>query len=137
MRSTAFRNLTRLGASSQVGQPGSGDGEFNFPASVAVDTSGNVYVADLFNTRIQSSTQRELPRQVGKQGVADGQFNQALGVAADASGNVYVADAVNHNVQKFDSMGTSLPSGAAWARETVSFCSFRVGGGRILQRLRR
>ena len=35
------------------GVHGSGDGEFDTPWDVAVDTSGNVYVADTINDRIQ------------------------------------------------------------------------------------
>ena len=36
------------------GTLGSGDGQFSSPFGVAVDASGNVYVADLFNHRIQT-----------------------------------------------------------------------------------
>jgi tripartite motif-containing protein 71 len=32
---------------------GSGDGQFNFTEGIAVDSSGNVYVADYGNNRIQ------------------------------------------------------------------------------------
>ena len=35
------------------GSNGSGDGQFSLPLGVAVDSAGNVYVADLFNFRIQ------------------------------------------------------------------------------------
>ena len=37
----------------QWGTQGTGDGQFNNPAGVAVDASGNVYVADTDNNRIQ------------------------------------------------------------------------------------
>ena len=37
----------------QWGSSGSGNGQFNYPLGVAVDASGNVYVADEMNNRIQ------------------------------------------------------------------------------------
>src|SRR6185369_13103021 len=37
----------------QWGTFGSGDGQFNYPQGVAVDATGNVYVADSRNDRIQ------------------------------------------------------------------------------------
>jgi DNA-binding beta-propeller fold protein YncE len=35
------------------GSPGTGPGEFDGPGAVAVDATGNVYVADAYNYRIQ------------------------------------------------------------------------------------
>jgi DNA-binding beta-propeller fold protein YncE len=40
----------------QWGTSGSGNGQFNGPAGMALDASGNVYVADLGNNRIQKFT---------------------------------------------------------------------------------
>jgi DNA-binding beta-propeller fold protein YncE len=40
----------------QWGTYGTGDGQFNTPEGVAVDGGGNVYVADLYNYRIQMFT---------------------------------------------------------------------------------
>ena len=93
----------------QWGSPGSGDGQFNFPSGVATDASGNVYVADTDNHRIQKFDESgALLTTWGSFGSGDGQFDQPTGVATDGSGNVYVTDAGNQRVQKFDASGAFL-----------------------------
>jgi DNA-binding beta-propeller fold protein YncE len=91
------------------GIDGSGDGQFFYPEGIAVDSSGNVYVADTYNYRIQKfdSNGIYLTKWGGK-GSGDGQFNAPKGIAVASSGNVYVADTDNHKIQKFDSNGTYL-----------------------------
>ena len=86
----------------QSGLQGSGDGQFHWPGGVSVDATGNVYVADSNNHRIQkfSNTGTFLDKW-GSSGGADGQFNWPLGIASDAAGHVYVADYLNHRIQKF------------------------------------
>jgi hypothetical protein len=75
------------------------------PISVAVETSGNVYVADTGNQTIRKITPAgvvtTLAGSAGITGSADGTgsaglFNFPDGVALDTSGNVYVADALNN-----------------------------------------
>ena len=92
------------------GTQGSEDGQFQLPFGIAVDPTGNVYVADaLFNDRIQKFTSTGVfITKWGSSGNGDGQFNSPYGVAVDSSGNVYVADYSNHRVQKFDSSGTFI-----------------------------
>ena len=81
---------------------GSGDGQFNYPYGVAVDSSGNVYVADTDNHRIQKfDSSGGFITKWGSYGSGDGQFDYPSGVAVDSSGNVYVADGWNYHVQKF------------------------------------
>jgi len=90
------------------GSFGSGDGQFNGPRAVAVDGSGNVYVADQGNARIQKFDRNgAFLTKWGSAGTGDGQFYQASGVAVDGSGNVFVIDGAG-NVQKFDGNGTFL-----------------------------
>jgi sugar lactone lactonase YvrE len=75
---------------------------FSAPMGVAVDASGNVYVADAFNNAV-----KEIPANCIT-GANDsscvqtlgGGFRQPGGVAVDASGNVYVADQNNSAVKE-------------------------------------
>ncbi len=84
------------------GTQGSGDGEFSLPTDVAVDSSGNAYVADFNNHRIQKFTSDgEFLTKSGSYGTGDGEFGPTAGLALDSSGNVYVADTGNHRIQKF------------------------------------
>jgi hypothetical protein len=86
---------------------GCGDGQFNFGPwapgpGVAVGGSGNVFVVDNSNNRIQEFTNTgTFVRKWGCQGGGDGEFNHSTGVAVDASGNVFVADSGNDRIQKF------------------------------------
>ena len=102
-----------------AGFDGSADGtgsaaRFTFPRSVAVDSSGNVYVADTYNHTIRKVTPggvvTTLAGSAGVVGSADGtgsaaRFNQPGGVAVDSSGNVYVADFYNHTIRKVTPSG--------------------------------
>jgi hypothetical protein len=92
--------------------PGSRDGSasdarFNFPAGVALDSAGNIYVADEQNDAIRKVTPTgDVSTFVGQLGVAgtnDGAsatFKRPLGVAFDPAGNLIVADTQNHAIRK-------------------------------------
>jgi len=87
--------------------------QFNHPLGVAVDSEGNIYVADYGNHRIRKITPAGVVSTfagTGTEGFADGtgntaQFNTPPGVAVDSSGNVYVADANNHLIRKITPAG--------------------------------
>ena len=67
---------------------GDGDGEF-YPRGIAVGKSGNIYVADFGNHRVQKFTSRGVfLKKWGTRGSDDGQFYYPAGVVADNSGNV-------------------------------------------------
>ncbi|HTO04859.1 MAG TPA: hypothetical protein VL069_14200 [Opitutus sp.] len=98
---------------------GSNDGStstarFNQPRGLAVDSTGNVYVADSGNHTIRvispTGVVTTLAGLIGTSGSADGigagaTFNTPSGVAIDQNGNVFVADAGNHTIRKITASG--------------------------------
>jgi tripartite motif-containing protein 71 len=91
---------------SKWGSYGTADGQFKTPSGIAIDTSGNVYVADVLNHRIQKFTNDgRFITKWGSYGTADGQFLGPSGITIDASGNVYVADSTGNRIQKFTNDG--------------------------------
>lgn len=84
----------------EFGQYGSGEGEFDCLAGVAVNRIGQYIIADRYNHRIQVlDPSGRFLRQFGSQGTADGKFNYPWGVTTDALGFIYVCDKENHRVQ--------------------------------------
>lgn len=102
-----------------TGNAGSADGiadaaRFSSPQGVAVDGSGNLYVADRFNYAIRKiapgAVVSTLAGLAGNPGSADGngsaaRFNHPVAVDVDGAGNVYVADSANHTLRKITPAG--------------------------------
>ena len=117
-------------------RPGSrGDGgaavaaQLNGPSSVALDGSGNLYIADSDNHRIRKVDAAGVITTVAGDGTngfrGDGgaavaaQLNGPFGVTLDGSGNLYIADSFNQRIRKVNSAGvisTVAGSGTAGSR---------------------
>lgn len=79
---------------------------FNSPRDIAFGADGYVYVADMYNHRVQKlNISGQFVTSWGSQGSGDAQFNFPAGVAVDSSGNVYVADSGNYQIKKFTASG--------------------------------
>src|SRR5581483_11777086 len=92
-----------------IGSTGVGNGQFRGPLGIAADDTGNLYVADTGNHRVQKfSTDGVFQAQWGSMGSENGQFQNPSALAVDVSGNVYVADSGNHRIQKFSATGAFL-----------------------------
>jgi len=83
--------------------------QMNAPQGVALDPSGNLYIADTGNNVIRKVSANGTIQTVSGNGAAgngSNQFNTPLGMAADSSGNIYIADSQNARVVKLSSGGT-------------------------------
>ena len=107
--------VTTLAGSGSIG---SADGlgtaaSFYYPSGVAVDTDGNVYVADSMNQKIRKITPAGDVSTLagsGAIGFTDGtgtaaSFFNPTGLAVDAAGTVYVADTYNEAVRRISPAG--------------------------------
>ncbi|MFL6466137.1 MAG: BACON domain-containing protein [Bryobacteraceae bacterium] len=99
----------------------SGDGgpatsaQLDSPKALAVDASGNLYIADQYGYRIRKVDTTGTITTIAGNGVAgftgDGgpaagaQLNAPAGLAVDASGNLYITDQGNIRIRKIDTTG--------------------------------
>jgi sugar lactone lactonase YvrE len=99
----------------------SGDGglateaQLYYPSGIAVDTLGNLYIADSSNYRVRKVDANGIISTFAGNGdwgysgdggpAAQAQLDHPLDVAVDALGNVYIADAGNNRIRKVDTNG--------------------------------
>ncbi|HEX2900329.1 MAG TPA: NHL repeat-containing protein, partial [Bacteroidia bacterium] len=92
-----------------------GAARFHYPAGLAVDGAGNLYVADARNSTIRRITPAGVVTTLaGSPGIpgsvdgagSDARFDHPQGIALDAAGNLYVADSNNATIRKIAVDGT-------------------------------
>jgi glucose/arabinose dehydrogenase len=77
-------------------------GWFATVTSITVDKTGNVFVADFYNNRIQKfSPDGTFLTAFGEEGTSPGQFNHPIAVEVTDDGTVFVADYGNNRIQKW------------------------------------
>jgi len=112
-------SLPEAAATMFEGGKGTEKGQFATPSGIAVDSKGNVLVADTINGRIQKfSPSGTFISSIGTKGSGHGQFGDPNGIAIDKSGNIYVAEALNHRVQKLAPDGAFI---AEWKGPAPGF----------------
>jgi streptogramin lyase len=122
-----------------AGHPGIADGtnstaQFRLPLGIAVDGSGNLYVADDYNHTIRKITPvgtnwvvSTIAGLAGNPpGSADGtnsdaRFYYPYGVAVDTNGNIYVTDFDNNTIRKVTPVGTN------WVTTTIAGMVTNIG----------
>ena len=91
--------------------------QLNYPAGLALDQYGNLYIADSGNNRIRKVSSGKISTILGTGSTSvatAGDLSTPTAVALDAGGNLYVADSGNKRIRKLTSSGTisSIPVAA-------------------------
>lgn len=92
-----------------IGSRGTGEGQFNFPVDVAIDSKDNLIVSDSLNARIQIlDKDGRFISKFGERGSGLGFFKMIKGVAVSKDDNIYVVDGQGDDFSIFKEDGTYL-----------------------------
>lgn len=123
-RNNTVRKITSSGVvTTLAGTPGTegasnatgADARFNEPYGIAIDSAGNLFVADASNNAIRKITPAGVVTTFaggGAPGTADGtgtsaRLDEPRGICIDSNGTLYVADYDNHTIRKITSAGVA------------------------------
>ncbi len=98
--------------SQELGHPGPSDTALNFPYGLCVDGSGNVYIADFFNDRVQKWHVGDAYGTTVAGVTGDStHLNHPTAVALDHNGNLFVADRNNNRIVKYTAASINVSNG--------------------------
>ena len=90
---------------------GNGDGQLIWPAGIATDEEGQIFVTDEWLNRISVfNKEGALLRAFDTVQPGDGETNGASGIAIAADGTIYVSDSRSHQIRIFHNDGTFIKS---------------------------
>jgi len=105
----SFASVSEYQLQLRWGTTGTENGQFMVPHSMAFDSSGNIYVTDVNNHRIQKFTSDgKFITKWGTEGNGDGEFGLPLGIGSDSKGNIFVIDQANSSISQFSNQGQFL-----------------------------
>jgi DNA-binding beta-propeller fold protein YncE len=88
---------------------GNAPGELIWPAGMALDRQGNIYVTDEWMNRVSIFDQEgKFLSLWGSAGEGNGEFNGPSGIVFDSEEDLYIVDSRNHRVQQFTKDGKFL-----------------------------
>ncbi len=123
--------ITTVAGTGEEGYSGDGglatDARLAYPEDVALDSSGNLYIADRGNLRVRRMDTNGIITTVagtGERGyggdgglTTEARLNSTSGVAVDPSGNLYLADSNNDRVRKVGTNGIITTVAGTGVRE--------------------
>ena len=134
--------ITTVAGNGQQGFGGDGgpatSASLNFPAGLAVDSAGNLFIADSNNFRIRRvdassgvittvAGSGQQTGNLGDGGPATSANIYSLGAAVDTSGNLFIADAGNNRIRRVDAF-TGIITTVAGKAHTFGDCSGPYNG---------
>jgi sugar lactone lactonase YvrE len=128
--------ITTVAGNGKQGYSGDGGAatkaELKFPAGVAVDSSGNLYIADTGNWAIRKVSARTITTYVRNVCCfPTGGLNSPAGMALDNSGNLYFADSANQRIREVSPKGTIATVAGGLVNSSSGFSARGYNGDNI------
>lgn len=99
-------------------------GQIMWPAGIAINRHGIIYVTDEWLNRISVFDRTgTFLTTLGSYGSGENQFNRPSGICTDNDDNIFIVDSLNHRIQKLDSDGSVITTWGSYGAEEGEFNS--------------